>query len=53
MTELAREWVADPGSNVGILLRATGAAGVQYNLTASEHWYVGRRPAFVIVYQAP
>lgn len=53
LTELAREWVADPGSNVGILLRATGAAGVQYNLTASEHWYVGRRPAFVIVYQAP
>jgi len=53
ITALVQEWVQNPTQNAGILLKATGAAGVQYNLTASEHWYSARRPALIVTYQVP
>ena len=53
ITCLVRQWMEEPEANAGILLKATGAAGVQYDLASSEYWMVSRRPALIITYHLP
>ncbi len=53
ITGLVRQWMEEPETNAGILLKATGAAGVQYDLASSEYWMTSRRPALIITYHLP
>jgi predicted esterase len=49
VTDLVVGWIADPASNLGIVLRSEGDA-VQYDVASSEHSNVGLRPRLLVVY---
>jgi len=54
VTELARQWVADPGQNHGVLLRAAGTATGYWTFVASEqaedrHENYRKRPKLQLV----
>ena len=54
ITAAAREWVADPASNYGVLLRGNAAGTTTYHLSsAEEEAPVEYRPKLVIVYSRP
>jgi len=54
ITAAAREWVANPGSNYGVLLRGNVAGTTTYHLSsAEEEAPADYRPKLVIVYSRP
>jgi hypothetical protein len=53
LTDLVSEWVADPQSNHGVILRASGNISVIYYFASSEYQTVSQRPQLLIDYTAP
>ncbi len=53
ITPLVQEWVADPGSNQGLLLRAVGESLTRFNLASSEYWDPATMPFIRIEYREP
>ncbi|MCD6291351.1 MAG: DNRLRE domain-containing protein, partial [Anaerolineae bacterium] len=53
VTSLVQQWVADPSTNLGLLLRATGESVTHFNLASSEYWDSSVRPYIHIEYRAP
>jgi hypothetical protein len=39
VTALVGEWVANPASNQGVILKGSGATSVEYYFAASEYWW--------------
>jgi len=50
VTEMVRQWVADPEANWGLLLGANGGAGVRYDLASSDYPQAELHPVLTIVY---
>ncbi len=53
ITPLVQQWVADPGTNLGVMLRATGTSWTRFNLASSEYWDDATKPYIEIQYRAP
>ena len=53
ITPLVRKWVADPSTNLGLVLRATGESLTRFYLASSEYWDPATRPYIEIVYREP
>jgi hypothetical protein len=53
VTALVRDWLADPSSNYGVILRAFGTVSVMYDLSSSRYPTISLRPQLVINYTAP
>ena len=53
ITEMVRQWVANPETNFGVILRGEGPAGVQYNIASAESAGVANRPALVVQFVLP
>jgi hypothetical protein len=53
ITPLVQQWVADPSTNLGLMLRATGESWTRFNLASSEYWDDSVRPYIHIEYRAP
>ena len=53
LTALVQNWVNAPDQNYGLVLKGIGAAGVRYDLLASEFWNVALRPKLAVTYQSP
>ncbi|MBC7224753.1 MAG: DNRLRE domain-containing protein, partial [Anaerolineae bacterium] len=51
VTDMVQEWVDNPASNLGVLVRATGATAVQYNVASAEHADPHLRPKLVVAYR--
>ena len=51
--ELVRGWVANPASNLGVILRGTGSIPSVYQFGSSNHPSISLRPQLVIDYTAP
>lgn len=49
ITDLVADWLADPASNYGLLLRSD-SPDVQYNLVSSNDATLSRRPRLLLVY---
>ena len=50
LTTLARQWIASPANNWGVVLKGSGPTSGEHNFIASEHWYLARRPRLTITY---
>jgi len=48
ITDMVRQWVANPEKNHGLLLRGEGAIGVQYNIASSDSASLNDRPSLTI-----
>ncbi len=54
VTPLVAQWVADPASNNGVLLRAVmGAAYSTFRLASSEYYSPDKAPRLVVEYAIP
>ncbi len=53
LTDLVQEWVANPSSNHGIILRGGGTQSGVYALASSEWTNVSERPALRVIYTIP
>ena len=51
VTDLVQGWVSAPGSNHGVLLRATGDAAVEYNMISSQNPVAEWRPKLWVTYR--
>jgi hypothetical protein len=50
VTDAAKEWLADPTANFGLMLKGTDGTSVQYNIASSEFESACRRPALFIIF---
>ena len=50
VTEMVRQWVDDPASNYGLVVRGGGGAGVEYHIPSREYYDSSLRPNLVISY---
>ena len=50
VTNLVQEWLANPSSNLGLVLRSTSSISVQYNLATSQFSGQFYRPKLIIHY---
>jgi len=50
LTSLAQDWVRNPATNLGIVLRGTSTAAVEYRFVANEHENVLARPKLIVTY---
>jgi hypothetical protein len=53
VTNLVGDWVADPQTNYGVLLRGRGLASVVYHFASANHPTISLRPQLVIDYTGP
>ena len=53
LKDVAQQWVADPSSNQGVVLKGEGSVAVQYSLLSTQYWDVSKRPQFEIAYFIP
>ena len=53
VSALVRDWIAAPGSNRGVALRALGSVSLSYHLASGNHSTISVRPQLVIDYTAP
>ncbi len=53
ITELVRDWTANPQTNDGVLLRGFGQLSLVYHFASSNHPIISLRPQLVIDYTAP
>lgn len=53
VTALVREWVQNPASNYGLLLSASSAGSVQYDLYSSDHPDQTMHPHLAVVWHEP
>jgi hypothetical protein len=51
VTGLVQGWINDAGSNLGMLVQATGGTAVQYNMCSSKYPSFGLRPRLVVTYR--
>ncbi len=50
LTRLVQEWVSDPASNKGLILKTLTGSHVQYNLRSGDHANLATRPKLDVVY---
>jgi PKD repeat protein len=53
VTEMVTMWVANPGSNMGLLLRETSSADLYDGWASSEYWDTTKAPYIVVNYLTP
>lgn len=53
LTDLVQEWVAEPASNYGMVLRGGGTQSGVYALASSEWANIAERPALRVIYTIP
>lgn len=53
LTDLVQEWVAEPASNHGLILRGGGTQSGVYALASSEWTNITERPALRVIYIIP
>ena len=53
VTDLVRQWLADPASNYGLLLRGGGGGSCSFQLGSSEAPSANNRPMLVVIYTDP
>ncbi|MGQ9665813.1 MAG: DNRLRE domain-containing protein, partial [Anaerolineae bacterium] len=52
VTSAVRDWLAEPASNFGVVVKSFDLAGVQYNILSSEYGNAALRPRLTIRYTA-
>ena len=53
ITALVAQWIANPGSNYGLLLRGAGSNSVSYSFASSNYPSVSVRPQLQLEYMVP
>ncbi len=53
ITQLVSAWVANPGSNYGVILRGAGSIPATYHFASANYPTISLRPQLVIDYTAP
>jgi len=53
VTDLVRDWVDDPSTNQGVLLKASGEVATEYRFASSEYWNAAQAPRLTIRYAVP
>jgi len=50
VTDMVRDWVADPSQNYGLVVQGVEGGSVEYRFASAEHDVAAQRPALVITY---